>query len=163
MKDEGYLSCEFCNHGNLVAVADQCGYAYVYELCMPLPKLSQFCRNVIRKNLVKEKNNATIDSVNELYCIPKSVKSFLSYDSCTWALIKIIWVHPFAYIYIFYFKKGWPIWRYWIIRVYELGKFWAENANRYIKRGDNDIEKQHVKPQKKQRNYMSNLYAVYDQ
>ena len=83
VKDEGYLSCEFCNHGNLVAVADQCGYAYVYELCMPLPKLSQFCRNVIRKNLVKEKNNATINSVNELYCIPKSVKSFLSYDSCT--------------------------------------------------------------------------------
>ena len=79
VKDEGYLSCEFCNHGNLIAVADQCGYAYVYEVCMPLPKLSQFCRNVIRKQLVPGKSLR--NSVNELSCIPKSVKSFLSYDS----------------------------------------------------------------------------------
>lgn len=80
VKDEGYLSCEFCNNGNLVAVADQCGYAYVYEVCMPLPKLSQFCRNVIRKHLVPE-GSVTTNNVNELPCIPKSVKSFLSYDS----------------------------------------------------------------------------------
>ena len=80
VKDEGYLSCEFCNHGNLVAVADQCGYAYVYEVGMPLPKLSQFCRNVIRKHLGTERSVVT-NNVNELPGIPKSVKSFLLYDS----------------------------------------------------------------------------------
>ena len=82
VKDEGYLSCEFCNHGNLIAVADQCGYAYVYEVCMPLPKLSQFCRTVIQKHLVPGKNSVT-NRVNEISCIPKSVKSYLSYDSWT--------------------------------------------------------------------------------
>ena len=82
VKDEGYLSCEFCNHGNLIAVADQCGYAYVYEVCMPVPKLSQFCRTVIQKNLVSGKNIVT-NPVNEISCIPKSVKSYLSYESWT--------------------------------------------------------------------------------
>ena len=86
VKDEGYLSCQFSSHGNLVAVADQCGYAYVYEVCMPLPKLSQFCRNVIRKQIstvmAQEKSGLTMaDTINEISCIPKSVKSFLSYDS----------------------------------------------------------------------------------
>ena len=84
VKDEGYLSCEFCNHGNLIAVADQCGYAYVYEVCMPLPKLSQICRNVIRRNIImRERNHHATkgDPVNELSCIPNRVKSFLSYDT----------------------------------------------------------------------------------
>ena len=87
VKDEGYLSCQFSSHGNLIAVADQCGYAYVYEVCMPLPKLSQFCRNVIRKQLSTVVANGgksvmtMAEKINEISCIPKSIKSFLSYDS----------------------------------------------------------------------------------
>ena len=87
VKDEGYLSCQFSSHGNLIAVADQCGYAYVYEVCMPLPKLSQFCRNVIRKQLSTVMTNGgksvmtMAEKINEISCIPKSIKSFLSYDS----------------------------------------------------------------------------------
>ena len=86
VKDEGYLSCQFSSHGNLIAVADQCGYAYVYEVCMPLPKLTQFCRNVIRRQLstvmTSGKSIMTMaEKINDISCIPKSVKSFLSYDS----------------------------------------------------------------------------------
>ena len=81
VKDEGYLSCEFSSLGNLVAVADQCGYAYVYEITMPLPKLSQICRTVIRKHLMG--GSGSTEQVKELHCIPKSLQSFLSYNLWT--------------------------------------------------------------------------------